>query len=85
MSEDRSKREQAGSNVTGMYCVERSTRLMRPLFQSGIPAGFPSPAEDYLEGRIDLDRDLVLHPLTTCYARIEVDSMIGADIPDGSM
>jgi DNA polymerase V len=58
---------------------------MRPLFQALVPAGFPSPAEDYLEGRIDLNRDLILHPLATYYARIEGDSMVGADISDGSI
>ncbi len=40
-----------------------------------VPAGFPSPAEDYVEGRIDLNRDLIKHPLATFYVRVEGDSM----------
>jgi DNA polymerase V len=84
MGKDFRKRVEMGPNVSGIYQVERSTRLSRPLFLSRVPAGFPSPAEDYVESRIDLNRDLILHPLATYYARIEGDSMIGADIPDGS-
>lgn len=73
-----------GANVSATYGMERSTRLLRPLFLSRVPAGFPSPAEHYVESRIDLNRDLILHPLATYYARIEGDSITGADTPDGS-
>jgi len=41
-----------------------------------IPAGFPSPAADYVEGRIDLNRDLIKHPLATFYIRVAGDSML---------
>jgi DNA polymerase V len=41
-----------------------------------VSAGFPSPAEDYIEGRIDLNRDLIKHPLSTFYIRTAGDSMI---------
>jgi DNA polymerase V len=41
-----------------------------------VPAGFPSPAEDYVEGRIDLNRDLIKHPLSTFYVRVAGDSMM---------
>jgi DNA polymerase V len=40
-----------------------------------VPAGFPSPAEGYVEGRIDLNRDLIKHPLSTFYIRVVGDSM----------
>lgn len=40
-----------------------------------MPAGFPSPAQDEIAGRIDLNRDLVKHPLATFYVRVEGDSM----------
>jgi DNA polymerase V len=50
-----------------------------------VPAGFPSPAEDYVEGRIDLNRDLIKHPLTTFYIRVDGDSMVGAGILPGSL
>lgn len=43
--------------------------------------GFPSPAKDYLEERIDLNKELVKHPLSTFLFRCEGDSMINAFIP----
>lgn len=42
--------------------------------------GFPSPADDYLEERLDLNKHLIIHPSATYYARAEGDSMIGAGI-----
>ena len=62
-------------SVAGVYLPNRSTRLSRPLLMWRVPAGFPSPAEDYVEGRIDLNRDLVRHPLSTFYVRVDGDSM----------
>src|SRR5919206_2774527 len=61
--------------ITGVYLPGRSTRLSRPLIGWRVPAGFPSPAQDYVEGRIDLNRDLIKHPLATFYIRVEGDSM----------
>lgn len=40
-------------SISGIYKLERGTRLSRPLFSVSAPAGFPSPASDYIEGRID--------------------------------
>lgn len=62
-------------SVAGMFLPGRATRLSRPLIAFRVPAGFPSPAEDYVEGRIDLNRDLVRHPLATYYVRVSGDSM----------
>ena len=51
----------------------------------GIRAGFPSPAEDYTEPTLDLNRYVTKNPASTFYARITGDSMIGADIHDGDI
>lgn len=48
---------------------------MRPLVVARISAGFPSPAEDWVEGRLDLNRHLVKHPAHTFYMRVIGDSM----------
>lgn len=70
-------------SVAGVYLPDRRTRWSRPLIMCRVPAGFPSPAEDYVEGRIDLNRDLIKHPLSTFYIRVSGDSMVGAGImPD---
>ena len=61
--------------VVGIYLPGRGTKLSRPLVQWLVPAGFPSPAQDEIAGRIDLNRDLVKHPLATFYVRVEGDSM----------
>lgn len=50
-------------------------KLSRPIVASRVSAGFPSPAEDYVEGRIDLNKDLIRHPFTTFYVRVMGDSM----------
>lgn len=61
--------------VVGIYLPERGVRMSRPLVECLVPAGFPSPAQDEIAGRIDLNRDLVKHPLATFYVRVEGDSM----------
>lgn len=50
-----------------------------------IKAGFPSPAEDYLQDRIDFNRDLIKHPEATFYGRVSGDSMVGVGIYDGDI
>jgi DNA polymerase V len=61
--------------VVGIYLAARGIRLSRPLVAFRVPAGFPSPAQDDIAGRIDLNRDLVKHPLAAYYVRVEGDSM----------
>ncbi|MDF3128158.1 translesion error-prone DNA polymerase V autoproteolytic subunit [Kiritimatiellaeota bacterium B1221] len=50
-----------------------------------LPAGFPSPADDYLEDRIDLNRELVQNPTSTFLARVRGDSMRDAHLQDGDL
>ncbi len=56
-----------------------------PLFASGVAAGFPSPADDYVEGSLDLNEHLVEHPAATYYVRASGNSMIGSGIHDGDL
>lgn len=65
----------ARGNVAEIYVPDFTGRLLRPLYASRVSAGFPSPAEDYIESRIDLNKDLILHPDFTFYVRIWGDSM----------
>ena len=55
------------------------------LAQSGIHAGFPSPATDYMTQAIDLNRELVKHPAATFYGRVVGDSMIDAGVEEGDI
>lgn len=54
-------------------------------FAPSLRAGFPSPAEDYLNDNLDFNRDLIRHPDATFYGKVEGDSMIGAGICDGDI
>ena len=56
-----------------------------PLLGVNIPAGFPSPADDYIEDRINLNDYIVTHPSATFYYRAEGNSMIDAGIFDGDL
>ena len=55
------------------------------LAEEGISAGFPSPADDFKEIRISLDKELVKNKEATFYARVDGDSMIGAGLEDGDL
>jgi DNA polymerase V len=65
--------------------TKSETRVVLPFFSSLVPAGFPSPAEDYTEAGIDLNQKLVPHPNSTFLVRVEGDSMIGAKIFTGDL
>lgn len=56
-----------------------------PLFSYSIPAGFPSPADDYIENRLSLDEHLIQHKDSTFFVRAKGNSMVGAGIFDGDI
>lgn len=56
-----------------------------PLFGHKVPAGFPSPADDYVEGRLSLDEHLVRHKESTFFVRAKGNSMVGAGIFDNDL
>ena len=56
-----------------------------PYFHGLVPAGFPSPAADYVEGRLDLNEHLIHRPAATFFVRISGNSMIGAGIFSGDL
>ena len=63
-----------GGNSIGQWLIEQ-----------GISAGFPSPADDFKEVRISLDKELVKNEEATFYARVSGDSMVGAGLDDGDL
>ena len=50
-----------------------------------VHAGFPSPAQDYMNTFIDLNKELVRHPAATFYARVVGDSMVDAGVEEGDV
>lgn len=65
--------------------LARSKELRLPLFTSRLRAGFPSPADDYVEEKIDLNLYLAEHPASTFLVRVDGDSMTGAGIFPGDI
>lgn len=55
------------------------------LYGSKVAAGFPSPADDYLEGSLDLNEYLIKHPAATFMVRAQGDSMKDAGIHNGDL
>ncbi len=64
---------------------EKGNNLGQWLIEEGISAGFPSPADDFKEVRISLDKELVRNMESTFYARVSGDSMTEAGIDDGDL
>jgi len=56
-----------------------------PLASEGISAGFPSPAEDFKELKISIDREVVKNESATFFARVDGQSMQGAGLDDGDL
>ncbi len=54
-------------------------------FSGSVVAGFPSPAEQYMESPLDLNELLVKRPAASFFLRVSGDSMIGAAIQDGDL
>ena len=71
-----------------MSCIllgdyESFCRLSIPLFLERVSAGFPSPAEDYIEKTLDLNELCIQHPAATFFVRVQGESMVEAGImPD---
>ncbi|MEI8153162.1 MAG: translesion error-prone DNA polymerase V autoproteolytic subunit [Hyphomicrobiales bacterium] len=55
------------------------------VYTSRVPAGFPSPADDHIEGKLDLNEHIIRHPAATFFARAAGESMKDAGIFDGDL
>ena len=67
------------------YTPDFSTQLELPLAGTAVSADFPSPAEEYIEITLGLNKELIKHPAATFYARVKGSSMIDAGIADGDL
>ena len=68
-----------------IFAPDTSTPLALPFAEQGIKAGFPSPAQDYVEQTIDLNKILIKHPESTFFARVDGNSMENTFIMDGDI
>ncbi len=67
------------------YSAETTSKLDLPFVENGISAGFPSPADDFLDISIDLNKELIQNPSVTFYGRVKGDSMVDAGLSDGDL
>lgn len=68
-----------------IYLIDTGSYLPLPFADCGIKAGFPSPAQDYIELAIDLNKELIKHPSATFYGKVIGDSMIEEGIQEGDI
>ena len=65
--------------------LTKDIALSLPLFSSRVKAGFPSPADDFVERKLDLNDFLVDHPASTFFVKVQGDSMMNAGIDEGDI
>lgn len=68
-----------------IFSVLIDTHLILPYAEQGISAGFPSPAEDFLDISIDLNKELIKNPSATFYGRVKGNSMKDAGLENGDL
>ncbi len=68
-----------------IYSSSTDTELKLPMMPTGISAGFPSPAMDFIDLSIDLNKHLVKHPSSTFYGRVNGNSMKDLGIHDNDL
>jgi DNA polymerase V len=64
------------------YRPDFESDIKIPYIKEGVSAGFPSPATDFMETDIDLNKELCKNPLSTFYIKVKGNSMINAGIND---
>lgn len=67
------------------YSAIVESELELPFVSSGISAGFPSPADDFIDTGIDLNKELIKNPYSTFYGRVRGDSMKDLGIHNGDL
>jgi DNA polymerase V len=71
--------------VVEIFVPEDGEKIELPLFLESVSAGFPSPADDYLENKLDLNQHLIKNPPATFFVRVTGDSMVDAGIYSGDI
>ena len=72
-------------NILSIINIEADKKTNTPMFLDSVSAGFPSPATDYMENKLDLNEYLVKHPAATFIVKANGPSMIEAGILSGDL
>jgi DNA polymerase V len=67
------------------FSASTETAFELPLIDEGIKAGFPSPANDFIDASIDLNKELIKNPSSTFFGRVHGDSMQDFGIHHGDL
>jgi DNA polymerase V len=73
------------SLINSVMKFVKNNGFQLPLYGSKVPAGHPSPADDYIEKQLDLNEHLIKHPSATFFVRVSGNSMIGAGIHENDI
>lgn len=71
--------------VIELFSADVTTELKLNFAEGGIFAGFPSPAQDYMELSIDLNTELIKHPASTFFGRVRGNSLCDAGVEEGDI
>ena len=72
-------------SIDEIFAVEQKTSIKCPLFVCGVSAGFPSPADDHIDRKLDLNELLIQNPAASFFVRVAGDSMRDAGINHGDI
>jgi DNA polymerase V len=72
-------------NISEIFMADTGTKLPLPEYLVKISAGFPSPADDYVDKKLDLNEYLIEHPAATFFVRVIGDSMQNAGMQSGDI
>jgi len=73
------------ASIEEIYGYDQQSKIVRPLLLCGISAGFPSPADDYIDRLLDLNELLIKNPPATFFVKVAGDSMTGVGINSGDI
>ena len=68
-----------------LFSIIKKTQINTPVFLDKVSAGFPSPATDYMENKLDLNEYLIRHPAAPFIVKASGSSMVNADIYSGDL
>lgn len=71
--------------IKSIQPIHEANKMQLPLLSASVSAGFPSPAENYVDRKIDLNQELIKNPAATFFVRVEGDSMQDAGIFSGDI
>jgi DNA polymerase V len=74
-----------GRTKLAVFEPAATSNVVLPFYSCTVSAGFPSPADDHLQNKLDLNTHVVKHPAATFFVRVQGDSMRDANVHEGDI